>query len=232
MAGHVTQLGSLTGLDDETAREQIVPYLETFTSKQALVNHLETLLGPGPSQKAFIESYTSHRFPGDAAHAAARLPAPPDPTYSAEASAPVRAGQARKTKAKFPTKLPPPRKVNAGSFGEIGSVYRKVQEEDALFASSSNKRTATLVEDVREAEPVKAASPLPAPTLQGAQAAELEAELGEMTRQAAGSASPALPQLAPTSEIKELQETIALLRGDSKQDPVVKAKPCFCQGVF
>jgi hypothetical protein len=34
----------------------------------------------------------------------------------------------------------------------------------------------------------------------------------------------------PTEEMRDAQQSIALLRGDSKEDPTVKAKPCFCQG--
>ncbi|KAG0148482.1 hypothetical protein CROQUDRAFT_90195 [Cronartium quercuum f. sp. fusiforme G11] len=50
-------------LDQDTTATQIIPYLNTLNTKTALEDYLQTLLGPGLEQTAFIRQIVSDRFP-------------------------------------------------------------------------------------------------------------------------------------------------------------------------
>ena len=232
MSGHAGQLAELTGLDDETIKQQILPYLATFTTKQALVNHLQDLIGPGPAQNTFIQTFADDRFPP----APATKPATPSTEAAASPSivspAPSKGTLGRKTKSKFPSKLPPPRKVDAASFGGVGSVYRKGQDEENLFSGPSTgtlsgKASPAIVPSPSRIEsrtPDLHYSAPPQGSINAPQSTEAVANIPAR--------APAESEyvMMPTEEMRDFQQSIALLRGDSKEDPTVKAKPCFCQG--
>jgi hypothetical protein len=243
MSGYAKQLASFTGLDDETVTDQIIPYLSSFPTKQALVNHLQELLGPGSAQQAFINSYSNQRFPSAAGPTAPIA----TPTHYTSTKASIasdsipRSGNLKKTKAKFPTKLPPPRKVNVEAFSEIGTAYRKTHDDDLFTKSSLSSRAATPVQEARVAQ-----SPTPTPAYSHPSSnATTAPSLPDTTSRPALSTLESQPDVAsmesstsqaftliPTDEMKSLQETISILRGDSPQDAARKAKPCFCKGEY
>lgn len=229
MPDHASQLGELTGLDAETVKQQILPYLATFSTKQTLINHLQDLLGPGPAQRSFIQSFAEERYPSATTSKAAPST---ESTKAVSVAAPAtsRPSVGKKTRSRFPSKLPPPRKVDAVSFGEVGSVYRKGQDDDSLFATTLSGTSSGRV------------SPAPTPTSSKVEAGIPEIQnssLQEATivsnARPASNISAKLPAeqdfiMIPTDEMKDIHHSIDLLRGDVKDDTSTKMKPCFCQG--
>jgi hypothetical protein len=229
MPDHASQLGELTGLDDETVKQQILPYLATFSTKQTLINHLQDLLGPGPAQRSFIQSFAEERYPSATTSKAAAPSVESAKAVSVVAPAASKSSVGKKTRSKFPSKLPPPRRVDAGSFGGVGSVYRKGQDDDSIFATTLSGTSSGRV------------SPAPTPTSSKVEAGvpeihnscQQEATIVSNARPASNiSAKPSAEQdfiMIPTDEMKDIQHSIDLLRGDVKDDTSTKMKPCFCQ---
>ena len=241
MSKHAASLASFIGLDEETVTQQIVPYLETFTTRQALINHLEELVGPGQSQRNFLESYADEKFPVKATPSLKHAQQSQHEQFRVSVSV-SKPSQSSKKKSKFPTKLPPPRKVEADAFGGSGSVYRKGQEDDSLLctphlgvksgASSGTAtpaRTATPDADIRSTSQISTPDPVASNSKGGGGERE--------SKQAAATPNVTSPDqggnsftLIPSDEMRLVQQEIALLRGESREDPTMKAKPCFCQG--
>ncbi|WFD01673.1 hypothetical protein MOBT1_000349 [Malassezia obtusa] len=78
------ELGALLGLDHETVKEQVVPYLATHSTPKALRLYLQDLIGTSAAAKALTEKYVADRFPSHPAPSAsssgaenARPSAPP-----------------------------------------------------------------------------------------------------------------------------------------------------------
>ncbi|WFD43438.1 hypothetical protein MPSI1_002100 [Malassezia psittaci] len=57
------QLGSLLGLDEQTVAEQVVPYLATHQTPQALRLYLRDLVGTSSEANNITEKYVQTRFP-------------------------------------------------------------------------------------------------------------------------------------------------------------------------
>ncbi|GAA5894768.1 hypothetical protein JCM8208_006066 [Rhodotorula glutinis] len=66
-AAFAASLAQLTGLDSDTAKEQLLPHLDSLQSQSEVRNYLDSLLAPGPAAQSFIASYLSYRFPSAAA---------------------------------------------------------------------------------------------------------------------------------------------------------------------
>lgn len=237
MSVRIQQLNELTGLDEETIKEQILPYLATFPAKQALINHLQDLLGPGVKQNSFIQSYSDERFPPSSEATSTSNNNTLD--SKSTASIPAKASGTRRAKTKFPSKLPPPRKVHASSFSREGAVYRKGQDDELLFGPSSSSKAGPSENLLSNAMPSISHFATPSASRpQTPNQANVPEESKATTGQNSSTAhisSPKAPRedefvLVPTEEMKNIQQSIALLRGDSKDDPSIKAKPCFCQG--
>ncbi|KPV73038.1 uncharacterized protein RHOBADRAFT_55278 [Rhodotorula graminis WP1] len=62
-AAFAASLAQLTGLDSDTAKEQLLPHLESLQSQSEVRNYLDSLLAPGPAAQSFIASYLAYRFP-------------------------------------------------------------------------------------------------------------------------------------------------------------------------
>ncbi|UZJ56365.1 hypothetical protein CBS101457_005685 [Exobasidium rhododendri] len=237
MSGFVKQLADFTGLDNETVGTQIIPYLDSFPTKQALINHLQELLGPGSAQQAIIASYSNQRFPSVPAPAVTNNHRPSQSStpksLATDTPPPVlKSSNARKPKANYPTKLPPPRKIDADAYADMGAAYRKGHDEDLFSRSQKSSRAATPVESARVPTSTKS-TPQPPPT-----ESKTAASIPETTSRAVPShveKQSGVPSggnefiMIPTEEMKSLQNTISVLRGESAEDTVRRAKPCFCQ---
>ncbi|WFC99345.1 hypothetical protein MYAM1_002089 [Malassezia yamatoensis] len=57
------ELGSLLGLDEQTVAEQVVPYLATHQTPQALRLYLRDLVGTSPEANTITEKFVQSRFP-------------------------------------------------------------------------------------------------------------------------------------------------------------------------
>lgn len=225
MSKHVSQLAIFTGLDDETIKQQLAPYLDTFTSRQALVNHLQDLLGPGEAQRSFIESYANEKHNSKPSAPTSSQLAGLSPTVNNISVGIGQAGHSKK-KSKFPAKLPPPRKINADAYETFGSAYRKGDADDGLFPISATSSGFSTPKDTAGSSAVgvgigRSQSPV--------KRAEANASASDHSS-ALQPASKSELTLIPSDEMKAVQKDILLLRGESQDDPTAKAKPCFCQG--
>ncbi|CDZ97695.1 Zinc finger, C2HC5-type [Phaffia rhodozyma] len=130
----VSQLSSLTFIDEETVKTQLIPYLESFKSKADLQDHLENLLGKStPESQAFISSYLFLRFPPS-------LPTP------APISAPAPVVASKPKPSTKPKKLnpngPKPGRDWTNDFGATGTVYIKQAEESWSTSNRSGSSDA------------------------------------------------------------------------------------------
>ncbi|GAA5839711.1 hypothetical protein JCM9279_005146 [Rhodotorula babjevae] len=62
-AAFAASLAQLTGLDSDTAKEQLLPHLDSLQSQSEVRNYLDSLLALGPAAQSFISSYLAYRFP-------------------------------------------------------------------------------------------------------------------------------------------------------------------------
>ena len=254
------QLVSLLGLDKETVKTQILPYLDSFDDEASLRTHLEGLVGTKTqSAKSFVRDFTRSRFPQQAAPVSGST----KPTLSA-APASAAAGHAgghrkrgKKTlaeRAGIGQTLPPRKLEGAGldeeeqmaklaeAFGGMGTVYRKNQGEDDFFAGTAKGKKgkqpgAKSGPSVESAPPQQQTSlPEPAPTIEAPAVATSHVDIAE-SEEASHSTSQAKsqPSPPPTAEMLAIDAVITELTStspsvSSSSSASVHRKMCFCQG--
>ncbi|CBQ72786.1 conserved hypothetical protein [Sporisorium reilianum SRZ2] len=151
----IDQLVSLLGLDKETVKTQILPFLDSFDDEASLRTHLQGLVGTDTAlAKTFVRDFTRSRFPQQASASESSTP-----TLPAAATPAAGAGHATGQKKRGKKTLAEragigqtlaPRKVAdvepddeeqmaklAEAFGGMGTVYRKKQGEDDFFAGTA-----------------------------------------------------------------------------------------------
>ncbi|GJN94137.1 hypothetical protein Rhopal_007211-T1 [Rhodotorula paludigena] len=128
-AALVASLAQLTGLDDETTREQLFPHLDSLQQPQEIRNYLDSLLAPGPAAQSFVSSYLAQRFPpptpapsraGGSSTWAAPPPSPP-PVASSSTRGPSPADSRQRTLERALASAP-----------KGGKVYLKDRGDDDL----------------------------------------------------------------------------------------------------
>lgn len=149
----IDQLSSLLGLDNETVKTQILPFLDSFDDQASLRTHLQGLVGTDtPLAKSFVRDFTRSRFPPSAAALGSTTPISSDPTRS-----PGHKKRGKKTlaeRAAIGQTLAPRKLEHAGlededemaqlaeAFGGMGTVYRKKQDEEEFFAGTGKGKKA------------------------------------------------------------------------------------------
>ncbi|CAO1637079.1 unnamed protein product [Parajaminaea phylloscopi] len=124
------QVAAFTGLDTESVKSQIIPYLESLKDASSTRHHLQDLVGPGAAQATFIDRYVKGRFPTHSASSSAGLPHP------------VKYQEQRATKAASSSKvdsrrLDPPRSSQlSGNAGQATQTARPSEEGPAASRDS------------------------------------------------------------------------------------------------
>ncbi|SPO26982.1 uncharacterized protein UTRI_10447_B [Ustilago trichophora] len=256
----IDQLVSLLGLDKETVKTQVLPFLDSFDDQVSLQTHLQGLVGTDtPLAKSFVRDFTRSRFPQQAASTSANASASTTPTLSA-APASSSAGQRKRGKKTLAERAGigqtlAPRKLEdtgldeeeqmaklAEAFGGMGTVYRKKQDEEDFFAGSgrgkkakqSGARSGPAVESShtpQEQPNVAAAAPIVNPD----QAAASQLHSVESEDPSTSQAKPSQPAPPPTTEMLAIDAVVTELtststRSSSSSASINDRKLCFCQG--
>ncbi|PWN21764.1 hypothetical protein BCV69DRAFT_297976 [Microstroma glucosiphilum] len=218
----VQQIAGFTGLDNETVSTQILPYVKKLPDAQALRHHLIDLIGPGSAQTTFVKQLVDTQFPP---------PPPPQPvshskpTQSSGSSSNAKSGQ---SSSNAPVDL-------SKAFGSSGAVYVKDRGQKSYTPRSAAR---TPQEGLSRAN-----TPLgtKTPPIGGVttSSAGSSSHFGDKQHAAAPGQAPSSSQqpfqLAPSEEMKMLNDEIAELTGDgresiSAQNPKRKSRTCYCQG--
>lgn len=232
------QLVSLLGLDSETVKTQIIPFLDSFDDEPSLRSHLTGLVGTDtPLAKNFVRDFTRSRFP----HAAAASGSTTPTTAAAPAASNAGKKRGKKTlaeRAGIGQKLQP-RRVEENeeeqmarlseAFGGMGTVYRKKQDEEEFFVGmgkgkkparqatrsghASGTSTPTEPPQPHHTEPVETHhfEPVHAPAT--------------TTEEAASKPSP-----PPTAEMLAIDAVVSELASTIPSSTSAPRKLCFCQG--
>ncbi|SNX85422.1 uncharacterized protein MEPE_04131 [Melanopsichium pennsylvanicum] len=253
----IDQLVSLLGLDTETVRTQILPFLDSHDDELSLRTHLEGLVGTDtPLSKNFIRDFTRSRFPRQVNTSSASGSTTPTRTTSAvHRSSTNVAGATKKRGTKTLSeragngKQLQARRIQGGegdeneeerlaklaeAFGGMGTVYRKKTGEDDFFAGTKGKkgkqpgsRTPTSLEP----------QPIPVPAFQPEKMAAV------VNPQAIASPHHALveheesrPPPPPTSEMLAIDTVLTELTSTTPftssacSSTALNRKMCFCHG--
>ncbi|TKY86245.1 hypothetical protein EX895_005070 [Sporisorium graminicola] len=154
------QLVSLLGLDKETVKTQILPFLDSFDDEASLRTHLQGLVGTDTTlAKSFVRDFTRSRFPQQASASGSTTPTLPVATTTATGTTQA-IGQKKRAKKTLAERAGigqtlSPRKVQdsgldgdeqmsklSEAFGGMGTVYRKKQDEDDFFAGMGKGKKA------------------------------------------------------------------------------------------
>ena len=159
----IDQLVSLLGLDKETVKTQILPFLDSFDDETLLRTHLQDLVGTDTAlAKSFLRDFTRSRFPQQAGHASgsttptlSSAPMSANPSGSGNNHSSAQRKRAKKTlaeRAAIGQTLAPRKFEHPGldqqdqmaklqeAFGGMGTVYRKKQDDQDFFAGTKGKK--------------------------------------------------------------------------------------------
>ncbi|BGP11738.1 hypothetical protein JCM10049v2_007658 [Rhodotorula toruloides] len=228
-------LAQLTGLDDETARTQLLPHLDSLKSQAEIRNYLDSLLAPGTAAQSFTNSYIAHRFPsalsrpssssrqGWATPSSSR----PSPTSSRAPSEDRRRSQNLE------------RVLAAAPKG--GKVYIKTKEEDldgwggvkSGNRSVGNSRAGSQTRSAGGASGSAHAAPVPSPLRPAPPAALSPSAMAPrhaQQPQQKGKGKAQEPELELSEEAaKELLRIERELRSFEPKKAGAKSRVCFCQ---
>ncbi|SOV08285.1 uncharacterized protein UDID_19668 [Ustilago sp. UG-2017a] len=252
----IDQLVSPLGLDKETIKAQILPFLDSFDDETLLRTHLQGLVGTDTAlAKSFLRDFTRSRFPQQAGHASgsttptlSSAPISANPSGSGNNHSSAQRKRAKKTLAEragigqtlAPRKLEHPGLDEQDQmaklqevFGGMGTVYRKKQDEEDFFAGTKGKKGKR---GGAKAEPStgprKSPQPEAAPIMDSHPA---EASYSANIDEPSSSISLYKPSPPPTAEmlaidavVEELTSTLPT--SSSTSSSTVNRKLCFCQG--
>ncbi|KAL9937398.1 hypothetical protein V8E36_003807 [Tilletia maclaganii] len=231
MAGDndVQRLAQLTGLDAESVRTQLVPFLTTFTTADALRGHLVDLLGGSNQARAFINDYVQARFPN-----ARQPPSAPKAQGKPKLTAKQRLLQPAQARRIVDEEM------SNSAFGPVGTVYHKDRDavlegyrtpasahtSSAAPAGREEPLTSTSKDPTRVAQPPSAGTSTP-PQAQAHANARLQHEPSSTV-----SAEPELEQIVPTAAMVELDSLLSDLTApeDSQATAPAELVVCFCHG--
>lgn len=244
----IDQLVSLLGLDKETVKTQILPFLDSFDDEASLRTHLQGLVGNDSAlAKSFVRDFTQSRFPQQASASGSTTPTLPTATTSAGAA------QAQKKRGKKSLaeragigQTLAPRKLQdaelndeeqmaklSEAFGGMGTVYRKKQGKDDFF-SGTGKGKKGKQPGSKQAALSGSSTPLRQP-----EDAEDSVPVSDAARATsdepstfAASQAKSQPAPPPTAEMLAIDAVIEELtsRSSSTSPTAINRKMCFCQG--
>ncbi|SPO27330.1 uncharacterized protein UTRI_10447 [Ustilago trichophora] len=239
----IDQLISLLGLDKETVKTQILPFLDSFDDESSLRTHLQGLVGTDtPLAKSFVRDFTRSRFPQQAANMSANASGSTTPTSSA-AQVSSNAGQRKRGKKTLAERAGigqtlAPRKLEdatlgeeeqmaklAEAFGGMGTVYRKKRDEEDFFVGSGKGKkgkqpgieSGPAVESNIPQEHPSASEPAPIADLHHATPFQLHSiESEDPSTSQAKSSQPAPP---PTAEMLAIDAVVTELTSTPSSTP-------------
>ncbi|CDU25944.1 uncharacterized protein SPSC_06115 [Sporisorium scitamineum] len=255
----IDQLVSLLGLDKETVKTQILPFLDSFDDEASLRTHLQGLVGTDTGlAKSFVRDFARSRFPQQASASGSTTPTLPTAATGAGAAQP--AGQKKRGKKTLSERAGigqalAPRKIQdadldaeeqmaklAEAFGGMGTVYRKKKDEDEFFAGTAKGKKA------KQPGAKQGASGTSTPLAQAdtdthavVEAAPVETTQVALitsdeppTSASATSQAKSHPSPPPTAEMLAIDAVIKELTSTSSSTSSSSAdinrKMCFCQG--
>ncbi|KAI3479389.1 hypothetical protein L1887_58594 [Cichorium endivia] len=246
------QLVSLLGLDNETVRTQILPFLDSFDAEPALRSHLQGLVGDdSPLARSFVRDFARSRFPQQASSGSS-TPTLPAPSSSASSGAPRKRGKKTLAERAGLGQTLEPRKVQdvglneeeqmaklAEAFGGMGTVYRKKNDDEDFFAGTGKGKKrgqpASKADSAHEPGPATRPDTSASAVIDATppnEAMHTATAVDEETSAAVHRSQPAPPPTAAMAAIDAVVEELTLsppsLPG-AGSDEVVR-KMCFCQG--
>ncbi|BGP52045.1 hypothetical protein JCM10450v2_008016 [Rhodotorula kratochvilovae] len=222
-------LAQLTGLDADTAREQLLPHLDSLSSVSAVRNYLDSLLAPGPAAQSFVAAYTAHRFPaapsaagGSSSWGASAAPSSAPGHSRAHSPAQGRASTLERALASAPhgARAYVKEREDAGGWG--GGARTGAKGKSA--ASSREGSKARAAPPVAGGVQVRQVS---APARQREQEAPLQGKGGAKGK---GKEQPQEPELELSEEAAaELLALDRALKAFDAREAEKKKRSCFCQ---
>lgn len=248
----IDQLVSLLGLDKETVRTQILPFLDSFDDETSLRTHLQGLVGTDtPLAKSFVRDFTRSRFPQQAVSTAgstiptlSSTPISANPSGSGSTAQRKRGKKTLAERAGIGQTLAPRKLEDAGmdeeeqmsklaeAFGGMGTVYRKKQDDEDFFAGTKGKKGKQTAS--RNAPPSEAVE-IPQPEQTSiADSQPVEASYYATVDEPSASTSLAKPSPPPTAEMLAIDAVVEELTCTSfpttSTSTSINRKLCFCQG--
>ncbi|EST04828.1 Zinc finger, C2HC5-type [Kalmanozyma brasiliensis GHG001] len=254
------QLVSLLGLDKETVKTQIIPFLDSFDDESSLRTHLQGLVGTDtPLAKSFVRDFVRSRFRQQASASGSTTP-----TLSASATprsaSPALGSRTQKKRGKKTLaeragigQTMAPRKVEgtgedeqgqmarlSEAFGGMGTVYRKKQGEDEFFAGTGRGKKGK--QPVKDAMPIESDPKIQPVATAGEAVHDSEAaaaalmDLDDHPSSASGSHAKSQPSPPPTAEMLAIDAVVEELTStlssssEASSSTTINRKMCFCQG--